>query len=156
MSRVRSAIILMEDERVALIRRVNSKGVYHLFPGGGVEPGETPEEAALREAQEELGLEVEILGLAAIVEFEGKQQRYYWARRVGGAFGSGTGSELSSPMDSEAGSYAPVWVRRDQLTVHNVRPAELARRLASETLAMASEPLRIVEERRSGDDSVRL
>lgn len=30
------------------------------FPGGKVEPGESPEEAAVREAREELGVEVEL------------------------------------------------------------------------------------------------
>lgn len=30
-------------------------------PGGGIEPGETPEQAAVREAREETGLEVELL-----------------------------------------------------------------------------------------------
>jgi 8-oxo-dGTP pyrophosphatase MutT (NUDIX family) len=40
------------------------------FPGGGLEPGETPEQAAVREAVEETGLEpsgVEVLGTLAAV-----------------------------------------------------------------------------------------
>ena len=40
-----------------------------LMPGGHVEPGETPDEAAVRETLEETGLEVEIVGSEE--EFEG-------------------------------------------------------------------------------------
>lgn len=39
------------------------------FPGGRVEPGESPLEAALRETREEVGLEVEIEGLFDVVTY---------------------------------------------------------------------------------------
>ena len=49
--------ILYRDGRFLLVRRRNppSEALY-AFPGGRAEPGETPEETALREFREETGL----------------------------------------------------------------------------------------------------
>lgn len=59
LSRRRSAVVLVERDRVALIRRTRQGHTYYMFPGGGVELGETDEEAAVREAREELGVDVQ-------------------------------------------------------------------------------------------------
>jgi len=40
------------------------------FPGGKLQPGETPAEAARRECQEETGLEVTVVGLLAVQQHE--------------------------------------------------------------------------------------
>lgn len=58
------ACIVLRDEasRVLLVRQ-NYGGRRWSLPGGGVEAGETPEEAAQREALEETGLTVELDGL---------------------------------------------------------------------------------------------
>ena len=48
---------LVDGDKVLLLRHTYMPG-WH-FPGGGVEPGETAEEAARREAEEETGLRVE-------------------------------------------------------------------------------------------------
>jgi len=53
-------VVIVQAGRVALIKRVRAGRTYYLFPGGGVEEGETPEQAAIREAHEELGVEVEL------------------------------------------------------------------------------------------------
>ncbi len=57
--------VIMDGDRVLLLRHTYMPG-WH-FPGGGVEPGETAEDAARREAEEETGFRVEgrmtLLGL---------------------------------------------------------------------------------------------
>ncbi|HEY5158219.1 MAG TPA: NUDIX domain-containing protein, partial [Anaerolineales bacterium] len=56
----RAAILLLQDDKIALIERQRAGLHYFTFPGGHVEEGETPEQAAVREAAEELGLQVVI------------------------------------------------------------------------------------------------
>ena len=54
--------VLLKDGKVLLIRTRNLKGEeVWTFPKGLVEPGESPERAALREVFEETGYEAEIL-----------------------------------------------------------------------------------------------
>ena len=58
MSRQRATAIAIRDDAVLLFRRVRDGHHYHSFPGGGVEEGETYEEALIREVREELTLDV--------------------------------------------------------------------------------------------------
>jgi 8-oxo-dGTP diphosphatase len=69
------AVILYAGGLV-LIRRDNPpfEGCYAL-PGGFVEIGETVEVAAKREAKEETGLEIELLGLVGIYSDPGRDPR---------------------------------------------------------------------------------
>ncbi|MEU6351992.1 NUDIX domain-containing protein [Streptomyces sp. NPDC047072] len=48
--------VVVHDRRVLLVRRAVAEGsLLWVFPGGKMEPGETAEDAALREALEETG-----------------------------------------------------------------------------------------------------
>ncbi len=51
--------ILILDDKALLIQRRDIP--VWVLPGGGIDPGESPEEAACREMEEETGLKVEII-----------------------------------------------------------------------------------------------
>ncbi|MER6601152.1 NUDIX hydrolase [Streptomyces parvus] len=54
-----STAIIVDGGKVLMIRRRQREGkLLWAFPGGGIEAGETPEQAAVRETVEEVGLEV--------------------------------------------------------------------------------------------------
>jgi hypothetical protein len=63
----------------------------------------------------------------------------------GGTFGTGTGTEYASPVDSPDGSYRAIWLPFAALSTHDVRPRALAEALLVGHLADRAEPLRIIE-----------
>ena len=121
----RAGVILLQAEKVALIERHRAGLHYFAFPGGHVDPGETPAQAAVRETMEELGLRVALYKLIAQYAWHGKWQYYYLAAVTGGVFGSGTGEELHNPLP-ERGTYTPMWMPLAELLHQPVLPPQLA------------------------------
>lgn len=121
----RAAVILIEAGRVALIERHRQGLHYFTFPGGHIEPGESPRSAAVREAWEELGLRIVLDRLVATGSWQGEPQYYYLATAAGGTFGRGTGAELANPLP-EHGSYTPLWLPLRDLMKQPVLPHLLA------------------------------
>ena len=119
---MRAAVILLEGGQVALIERRRDGLRYFLFPGGGVDEGESPADAARREGRGELGLVVRIAAHVATVEFAGNRQLYFLAERVSGTFGTGDGEEIGERDFEGHGSYVPVWVPLDRLAELDARP----------------------------------
>lgn len=87
-----SIVLLAEDGRVIIQRRDNIPTIKYpgrcALPGGRVEPGEIPLEAAIRELREETGLEVpslEFLGKKRVVFPNSTQANLwiYWGRYDG-------------------------------------------------------------------------
>ena len=129
--RIRAGIVLIQDNKVALIERHRAGLNYFVFPGGGVDEGESTEQAAIREAMEELGIDVAIRQKVAIIHL-GKKSRqvYFLAEQTGGEFGTGAGEEYThaDPASSDEGVYIPIWMPIDQLPLHeNVYPSDVAK-----------------------------
>jgi len=82
-----SGVIIEEaDGRVWLTAPTNSFGGYDAtFPKGSAEPGLSLQANAIKEAWEESGLRVEIIGLVGDFERTTSVARMYRARRIGGS-----------------------------------------------------------------------
>lgn len=125
----RAGVLLLSDQGVAAIERIRDGQHYHVLPGGRVDPGETSAEAAVREAREELGLEVRLVGRIADVVARDGLQHYYAAEVVSGVFGTGTGEEMNHPPDSAEGTYRAVWLPTNALVAANLKPPAMAEAL---------------------------
>ena len=148
--RTRAGIILIEDNKVALIERHRAGLHYFVFPGGGVYEGESPEQAAIRETMEELGLQVLIKQKVAEVHLGQKsRQVYFLVEQTGGEFGSGTGEEFtdSDPHNPEEGVYFPIWMPINELPQHDkVFPVDVAKLvLKSQKDGWPTEPIVVFE-----------
>jgi ADP-ribose pyrophosphatase YjhB (NUDIX family) len=66
--RVRVAGIIVDDERLLLISHKKGPDIYWLLPGGGVDFGESLEEALIREFKEELNITIDVHSLAFICD----------------------------------------------------------------------------------------
>jgi 8-oxo-dGTP pyrophosphatase MutT (NUDIX family) len=74
-SRLAVRVLLLDEvDRVLLVRFWDGDRSWWCTPGGGIEPGESDEDAARREVREELGSEAVELGACI------------WARRHAGVF----------------------------------------------------------------------
>jgi 8-oxo-dGTP diphosphatase len=129
--RLRAGIVLIQDGKVALIERHRARLDYFVFPGGGVDEGESPEQAAVREAVEELGIKVDIKQKVAEIQFGQKSKHiYFLAEQTGGEFGTGAGEEYTGADSdsSDEGIYIPIWMPITELLLHqNIYPVEVAR-----------------------------
>ncbi|MEK6310736.1 MAG: NUDIX domain-containing protein, partial [Curtobacterium sp.] len=64
--RLRAAAVAVRDDHVLLVLRERAGRRYAVLPGGGVEPGETPLQACLRELREETGLDGALVALLPV------------------------------------------------------------------------------------------
>jgi 8-oxo-dGTP pyrophosphatase MutT (NUDIX family) len=125
--RERAGVLLVIDGKLALIDRVREGSPpYSTIPGGGVEADETPAEAAVREAREELGLDVVLAGSepAIVLRDPAGDHHYFAASVVGGTFGPGGGPEWDA--DRGRGTYTPVLVTPDEAAARQLAPFPVA------------------------------
>jgi len=144
--RQRAGIILIRDDQVALIERHRAGLHYFIFPGGGMDDGESAEEAAIREAEEELGIKVEIKQKIAEIQFKVNRQYYILVNWMDGEFGTGTGDEYGG-YDPAHGTYFPLWMPVNEITEKNVLPKPLVKIvLQGHKDGWPVEPITIIED----------
>ena len=118
-------VLLLKEHAVLLIKRVKNNRTYYVFPGGKAEVGETPEMTAMREAYEELGVQVELGDCFETVRFSEVQQYYFLATIVGGELGTGQAEEFTTGE----GTYELEWLPVEELNKYPIIPTEIVNRL---------------------------
>ncbi|HBK33917.1 TPA: DNA mismatch repair protein MutT [Candidatus Uhrbacteria bacterium] len=124
--RIRAAAIIINNGNVLLMHRISSGKEYHVFPGGGVERGETIEQAVLREVQEETSLEVKIEKmLYHHILDDNTEQFFYLCHYVSGEPKLGDGNEARDMAESNANFYNPIWYEIGGLSSLLLYPLEI-------------------------------
>jgi len=123
-------VLIRDGDRYLLVRRAAEPdaGLWTI-PGGLVEVGERVKEAAVREAREETGLEVEIIDLLGVVDKivrdeEGRIRFHFVILDYRAGVKGGKLRASSDALEAR-------WVRRDEMARYRLSPTlvELLRRI---------------------------
>jgi len=120
MKRIRSLGIVIFDNKTVLIHRKVNGNEYFVFPGGGVEPGETNEECVIREVREETSIEVKVEKLLYSVIDEKSEHYFYYCLYVSGKL---QGEEVDQNAIED--SKIPTWHKTKDLQNTPVLPLEV-------------------------------
>lgn len=130
MTAERARVLLVRDDRIALIERHRFGEQYYVTPGGEVEDGETVEQAAVREGTEELGLDVRPLRKVFVLDGTAigrGRHHYFLCESDGTEFGPMTGPETAAADNV----YNRLWVPLADVHRLQLRPERLRRLLAA-------------------------
>ncbi len=112
-----TAAVIFDDEQVLITRRPDDKchpGLWE-FPGGKVEPGESPKEALCREICEELDAEILVMEIFEVVYY-----RYAWGPVLILAYNC----QLLTKTLSNLGVAEHRWVHPRDLSGVSILPAD--------------------------------
>jgi len=128
MERIRAIGIIIKEGKILLLKRsVKDKGVYYTFPGGGVEEGETPEHAVIREIKEETNLDIEIEELLWDFKDMYHHGLYFLAKNPRGEMELGEGPEKKKQSADD--NHEPLWVPLKDITMLLLYPEKIKNRV---------------------------
>lgn len=127
----RSVAVIIREGKILLMHRIKNGQQYFVFPGGGVEDGETVEVGIVREIKEEFGIDIKIEKLLFQIENQGREEFYFLVKEFTGI--PEIGGEEKERM-SEVNQYYPVWKNLSEIkTLVNLYP-EQAKQKVEESL----------------------
>lgn len=114
-----TAAAMLKNGKVLIAQRERGSHMEFLweFPGGKLEPDETPEECIIREIKEELDMDIEVLDIYKVVKFKYEEKDIlllcYLCKVI-----KGEGKTI------ECNDFR--WVRREELADFDFVPADLS------------------------------
>lgn len=134
-SRPRAGAIIINGSRLLLIHRWREGVEYYVFPGGRLDPGESPEEATVREVQEELGLDIEPEELLYENIGVDNQHQYYFLAHTSSVEAKLNEASEEAGFASTTNRYLPEWVEFNMLEHLPIVPVEIKAKLIADIAA---------------------
>lgn len=126
---IRPATIVIKDKKVLLVSSKYNDEEFYLFPGGGMEFGETIEEAAIRETFEETGVKVKIKDLFHVNEYIYSED---WNKRSVSMFFIAEVVEILEPTTDDEGKIKEVkWIKLSELDNYEIKPKRIVEMIKS-------------------------
>jgi len=123
----RGVAVVLDGERVLVVKRHLRGRDYAVLPGGGIEAGETAEQTAIRELHEETTLRARVDRRLWHIDHGDREATYFLMRDVHGVPQlSGDEAEEHSPDNS----FVLTWAVADDLAGLNLYPTDIRERLA--------------------------
>ncbi|MEI6627647.1 MAG: NUDIX domain-containing protein [bacterium] len=125
--RNRSAAIIIQNDKILLIHRLKEGREYYVFPGGGIENSETPEQTAVREVKEETSVDIKLEKLLYRHFYDnGETQYYYLASYISGnpRMNSDT-NEARKMKEDPTALYEPKWYELKDISQMILYPLEI-------------------------------
>lgn len=100
--RDRSVAIVVRDGKVLMVQVKWDGRVFWQAPGGGVEAGESPEQAVLRELKEECNLDGQIIRPLCVANYADDSREYSYLIKVEPGENPVKGVDPEFPLDDQA------------------------------------------------------
>jgi mutator protein MutT len=141
MKRVRAGAICIHEGQILLMHRINLERAvgdqeYYVIPGGGVEEGESVEQAVVREADEETTIKLEVgeLFLKRDLPNENREEFYYVCRYISGEPTLRENTNEFEEMQQGVHFYKPMWVSLSEVKNITLCPVEVKEKLLKDLI----------------------
>ncbi len=128
--RIRATGIVIHDNKLLMIHRFRDGKEYYVLPGGGVEEGESPQEAVVREIKEETSVETRLNSGLALFSHnytadtgEESIHQLFLCEYISGTPALQQDSVEKMRADHN-NIYDPIWVDLDRLESMTIWPVE--------------------------------
>jgi 8-oxo-dGTP pyrophosphatase MutT (NUDIX family) len=118
----RAVVVALHEGKVLVMRRHKNGKDYCVLPGGGVEPGERPVDASVRELSEETGLTGVVDRHLWTIEHPDRVAHYFLVKVDPGPMAVGGPEASRQSVDNR---YTLEWIALNDLDVENLQPEPL-------------------------------